>query len=161
MKNKRFFMAMCGLALVLSAALTGCPTEPDEGEAGFPSAKGKFTLTGVEKANGKYAFIHEKLSADGNLLLGITSGSGNKFKGAPIKNGSVDIPLYVYNFEKKSISAYTGNDKLSSLVIYVSDTEERPQSEIVTIGTSALFSNVEFASGKVTQSTSNAISNKL
>ena len=159
MKNKLFFMGICGLALMACFVVTGCPTEPEAEGAGLPSSKGKFILTGAEKANGKYAFIHEKM-ADGNLLLGITSGAGNKFKGAPVKNDSVDISLYVYNFDKKSISAYTGNDKLN-IVVFVSDTEERIQSEIVTIGTSALFSSVEFANGKVTHNIKDAISNKL
>lgn len=149
MKTKAFYMKLFSLALVLGLFAAGCQMEPEE-EAGLPSTKGQFKLTTLpETANGKYAYINNSYPAEeGTVLLGLTGvGSENRLKGAKIKNGIVEIPLYLHN--GKAIKAYKGTENLA-LIIYVSDEEARTQEELRAV-TQIRFMAVEFKSGKASK----------
>jgi hypothetical protein len=146
MKSKAFWMPTIGLTLVLSLFFIGCPMEvQEEAKGSLPSTKGAFTLTGADKAEGKYVFVNHP--AEGNLLLGLSDLSmGNKFKGVQIKKGTAKIPLYLWITENSSIEAYNGNHNFSKIAIYISSQEELVQTDVVQQSQVPL-SNVTFNNG--------------
>jgi hypothetical protein len=148
MKSKRFFTVCCGLAIVALLLLTTCSAD-EVPVANLPSTDGKLTFTGVTKANGKYAYINHSLET-GVLLVGLadTSSTG-KFKGAQIKDGKVNIPLYMYIGSTKTLKAYTATDTVTNLKIFVSSLREQAQSDISTLKYAGFYS-ISFIDGIAT-----------
>jgi hypothetical protein len=142
------------LTLLLGLVLYGCPTEAvDDSTGSLPSTDGRFTLTGLESHNGKYAFIREKSSSSGNFLFGMSDVVGTStIKGVEITDGEAEIPLYLYDSSDGTLSAFEENDIFASITVYISSQEEFPEADIVTkIPANCRFSNVQFVNGTVTK----------
>ena len=148
MKNKRFCTVCCVLAMVAGMLLTTCSAD-EVPVANLPSTDGKFTLTGISKVNGKYAYINHQLEP-GVLLVGLadTSSTG-KFKGSPIKDGKVKIPLYSYTGSNKVLKGYTSTDTVTNLRISVSSLKEQSQGDLSTLKYVGVYS-VSFVDGVAT-----------
>jgi len=108
-----------------SVTLTKTSGGTDNGGTGFPAAKGKLTVTGLDNFNGKYVFANGL--AGGNVLQGITDITGYPsditYKLASVSNGKAEIPLYTPNNQATSYSnsytAYSGNDAVTSLSVII------------------------------------------
>ncbi|MDR2434968.1 MAG: hypothetical protein LBD47_10435 [Treponema sp.] len=163
MKSKLFYLVMAGIVLAGCLVFAGCPMEAEEG--GLPSTKGKFTLTGADTAEGKYAFIIANLTSDGTeKILGITDSNkdGSLLKGAQIKNAAVNIPLYMYNSSSQQVTSYSRDDTVNSITIVVSNKKELKQpEEFETVDKSVTFSNVTFSDGKAAKDVAEAYTNNL
>ncbi|MDR1575463.1 MAG: hypothetical protein LBS37_05600 [Treponema sp.] len=163
MIRKLFYLVMAGIVVAGSLVCAGCPMEPEED--GLPSTKGKFTLTGVDVAEGKYAFIITNLTSDGaEKILGITDANkdGSLLKGAQIKNATVNIPLYMYTTSSQEVRSYGGDDTVNSITIVVSDKQKLKQpEEFEKVDKSVTFSNVTFSGGKAAKDIADAYTNNL
>ena len=149
-----FSRAVLALALVAGFVCTACPTEAGDDSAGsLPSTGGRFTLTGLESHNGKYAFIRELSSSTDTLLCGMSDVSGTSIiKGVEITDGAVEIPLYLYNVADESLGAFEDSGDFSSAIsVYVSPQEECIVNEITKIPVRGIFYNVQFVDGTVTK----------
>jgi hypothetical protein len=126
MANKKFFVGILAVMLVLGMAIVGCDDGSD-GSGGnssaetFPTAKGKITINGLSSFNGKY--VYGTGLAGAKALVGVTdiTGYGSvdaAYKLVKISNGKAEVPLYYVNTGATSYAnpyvAYDGNDSVSA-----------------------------------------------
>jgi hypothetical protein len=147
------------LTLVLGLVLYGCPTEVDDTAGSLPSTNGRFTLTGLDSHNGKYAFIREKSSSTDTFLFGMSDVAGTTMiKGVAITDGVAEIPLYLYDPADGSLSAFDkSGDFSNAIIVYVSAQEEFNEAEIIKIPARGIFYSVQFVDGAVTKKRTDGI----
>jgi hypothetical protein len=78
-----------------------------------------FTLSGIpSEHNGKYAFLNANTSA-GDVLYGCQSGSAatGSFTLVSISNGSVSLPMWLYNTSNGNLGSYSGNNTCPSVTV--------------------------------------------
>jgi hypothetical protein len=140
------------LTLLLGLGLYGCPTEAVDDSGSLPVTEGRFTLTGLDGHNGKYAFIREKSNSTGNFLFGMADVvETNIIKGVEISDGTAEIPLYLYYTSEGTLGAFEESDNFLAVSVFISAQEECVETEVVKIQTHCTFSNVQFDGGSVTK----------
>jgi hypothetical protein len=145
--KKKFLFPM---VLIIVLALSGCDKDGDGGNDPFPAAKGKLTVNGLGNFNNKY--VYASGLAGGNALQGIIDATSSSFKLAKIANAKVEVPLYVP--KGSAYSAYSGNDAVTTVSIYILDVDTLEISKVQNViysnfGSKTVLSGT-FSSGNMT-----------
>jgi hypothetical protein len=132
---KKTFLVFVVLAMTVFA-FSGCDKDDNDDDYNdqFPAVKGRLTVTGLGNFNNKY--VYASGLAGGNVLQGITAATGSSLKLAKIANDKAEVPLYVPN--GLTYSAYSGNDAVTTISIYILDADTLDSSNAQNV----IFSNL-------------------
>jgi hypothetical protein len=145
--------AMSGTITFTDEATETAPTTlspPQSGGAGY------FKVTGIpSKYEGKYAWAQAYLETKDNaLLVGCQSfdPTGNTMSATKIIDGSVQLPLItVFPSPRTDMFAYTGDNTVSELELYVVSNQTFPTDETEPTVEERKFTMVQFTGGQATK----------
>jgi len=123
MKNRKFWLGILVIALVLGIMAAGCSKGKNRSKS-KTSDGGLFTLTGIpSEYNGKYAMIDVTSAGGVDLIFGCQAfdSSKNKFTLSGISNGKVSIPMWTWLGAKSK--GFSGN-KTCDIEVSISDSSE-------------------------------------
>ena len=123
MVNKKFWSGMLVMILAFGMMVVGCELEDPQK---FPATRGKLTINGLGGFGDGY-YVYVSGMAGSSALVGITDITGypsdTAYKLAKTSGGRAEVPLYTANPYASSYAdsydAYSGNDPISSLNIYI------------------------------------------
>ena len=147
------FVAVIGFSFA-ALSLTGCGGGDDSPPIFFPiNPGGTLTVTDIPSdCNGQYALVLVNyLNIYG--CESVTSEVTMSGKGVKISNGSVNIPMWIYN-DDGSLSRYSGNEFLQGVQVGIT-----PQQNISLMSSSfdgILYNKITFNSGSATVSYNDA-----
>ena len=150
MVNKRFWLGILTIVLVLGMTVFGCDNGSTNGNS--EDNGGIFTLTGIPlHYEGKYAQFQTEFDSN-EIIVGLNyNQSAGTSSLCHIANGKVDFPMWIQTFggTEASIKKYTGNNTVEAYVmIYDNASPLLGDSPIFVIR----FELIVFSNGNATKS---------